>query len=338
MLKGRPRGSDVLLNERRGASLPYLRGLLVIFVMLISVNVRAEPPATAPAEPSSVGPVARRVLIVSVDGLRPDLLIRAKTPTLQALIDRGSFTFWAVTTDLAVTLPSHVSMLTGVKPARHGILWNALPTPGEPLYPIVPTLFDLADAQGMSTMLVAGKMKFFALNRGGAMANVFIPRSDTTSDDVVAAAAIERLRAHRPRVAVVHFPGVDNTGHASGWGSPEQIAAVEAVDAHIGSMLKELDALGVLNETAVLVTADHGGQGKSHGPNDARSRFVPWILAGPGIRKNFDLTSLPELQIHTEDTFATLCMLLGLATPAGIDGKPIDVVLEGLELLQNVPQ
>ena len=76
--------------------------------------------ATTPAEASD-----RRVLIISVDGLRPDLALRANMPAVRSLIARGSFTFWAKTTAMAVTLPSHTSMLTGVHPGKHGILWRS---------------------------------------------------------------------------------------------------------------------------------------------------------------------------------------------------------------------
>ena len=38
---------------------------------------------------------ADHVLIISIDGLRPDLLLRANTPTLHALLPESTFTFWA---------------------------------------------------------------------------------------------------------------------------------------------------------------------------------------------------------------------------------------------------
>src|SRR5690349_20164055 len=81
------------------------------------------PPATQPR--MALHPdLSRHLLIVSIDGLRPDLLVRAKTPTIRSLIERGSFSMWARTTKVAITLPSHVSMLTGVPPERHLIDWN----------------------------------------------------------------------------------------------------------------------------------------------------------------------------------------------------------------------
>ena len=81
-----------------------------------------------------------RVLIVSIDGLRPDVALRADMPALRSLMARGSYTMFAATTDVAITLPSHVSMLTGVPPAKHGIHFNNDPAPGDPAEPAWPTL------------------------------------------------------------------------------------------------------------------------------------------------------------------------------------------------------
>lgn len=103
------------------------------------------------AEPAPAPSTDHRVLIISVDGLRPDLLLRSKTPVLQKLMDQGSYTCWAQTTAVSVTLPSHVSMLTGVKPQIHQIEWNHDIPLSSPVYPKVPTLFELAKHAGYST-------------------------------------------------------------------------------------------------------------------------------------------------------------------------------------------
>ena len=103
-----------------------------------------------------------RVLIISIDGCRPDVALRADMPHLRSLMARGSFSFWANTTDVAITLPSHTSMLTGVTPEKHGIHYNDDKPTNKPEHPLVPTLFDLAKKKGFTTALCAGKSKFRA--------------------------------------------------------------------------------------------------------------------------------------------------------------------------------
>jgi phosphopentomutase len=126
----------------------------------------------------------------------------------------------------------------------------------------------------------------------------------------------------------IHFPDVDTVGHAKGWGSPEQLACIEKTDRQLGALLAALDHAGLRASTFILVTADHGGAGMTRGADDARSRHIPWIVTGPGVRKNFDLTRSASLEIRTEDTCATVCYLLGLPQEPYFDGKPVTAAFE----------
>ncbi len=268
----------------------------------------------------------RHVLLVSIDGLRPDLLLRGDTPTLRGLMRRGTFTMWAQTTAVAVTLPSHVSMLTGVRPTRHGIEWNWDVPLAKTVRPQVPTLFTLAHKAGLTTALVAGKVKFGVLFEPGVLDWSYLPDS-TVSDSVVTAKATRILAEHAPDVAFVHLPQVDTEGHAEGWGSPAQMRAIGYADACVGRLLGAIRSRGLLDSTLVIVTSDHGGAGKSHGADDPRSRHIPWIAVGPGVPRDLDLTTDADLVVRTEDTFATLCAALGLVAPEPLDGHPVKVVV-----------
>ena len=294
-------------------------------------------PATAAAAQNSEAPARPdRALIISVDGCRPDMLLRADAPHVRRLMASGSFSFWARTTEVSITLPSHTSMLTGVKPEKHKISWNAdEPHPEQP-YPAFPTLFEVARKAGLTTAIVAGKAKFSVLAKPGTVDWSFIKGA---GDDEVASHATDILLKHKPQVMFVHFPDVDAAGHRIGWGSNAQLAALENADKRIGEVLAALDKSGVAETTLVILTADHGGAGRAHGRNDPRSRHIPWIASGPGVKKNYDLTLDPTLVINTEDTFATACYLLGLAPGNDIDGKPVLQILDkrNQELLHAEP-
>jgi arylsulfatase A-like enzyme len=221
-------------------------------------------------------------------------------------------------------------MLTGVTPERHRVLWNSdLP---EPIFPKVPTIFEVAHGAGLSTAMVTGKSKFVSLARPGS---IDWEKVQAATDDEVGSRAAAVLREHEPNLLVVHFPGADAAGHLKGWGTPEQITAVETIDRSIGVLLDTLVEQKLAGSTVIIMSADHGGAGRSHGPNDPRSRHIPWICTGPGIRKGYDLTRDPTLTVNTEDTFATACWFLGIRPPGKIDGKPIEQVLDDRELLRD---
>src|SRR5262245_52972596 len=136
-----------------------LLALLISFTVNTSLAFAADRPV----------PAVRHAIIISIDGLRPDLMLRAKAPHIQAMLDRASYSLWAKTTPGSITLPSHISMLTGVTPEAHGILWNGDLALKEPVYPNFPTIFELAKRAGLSTAVVAGKVKFSVLDKPGVL-------------------------------------------------------------------------------------------------------------------------------------------------------------------------
>lgn len=336
----------------------FVLSLLVVSASFAADSARAEPqsfnrPTTRPALSPFIRPKTspttrpveeiRRAMVVSIDGLRPDLLLRANCPNIRALMSRGSFTMWARTTPNSITLPSHVSMMTGVNPRRHDIEWNRDMNTIEPMYPRVPTLFEVAKRHGYTTALAAGKDKFDMFDRPGVLDWKFIPtraragmpeHACTTAD--VAAAAVEMIRDHKPDVMLVHLPTVDVVGHLKGWATPAQIKAIEDADAAVGALIAALDEMKLTDSTLVIITADHGGAGRNHGPDDPRSRHIPWIAAGPGITHGLDLTIYAKLTVNTEDTFATTCWMLGIPPSVpDMDGVPVKSILQpkGGELL-----
>lgn len=286
-------------------------------------------PATQPTVPATQPAVRlKHVVIMSIDGARPDVVLRANTPNVRALMAEGSFSFWARTTEMSITLPSHTSMLTGVTPEVHKVTWNKDLPEGESGFAAVPTIFQLAKKAGLSTAMVAGKSKFVALTKDNALDHLFLPARESKEDDLlVADKAAKIIVDHKPNLVFVHFPTPDTIGHAKGWGSPEQVAVLERSDEAVGKVLKALQDAGIRKETLIIISADHGGAGTNHGPDDPRSRHIPWIAVGPGVRANYDLTLNKDLTINTEDTFATACYVLGIPLPANCVGKAVTDML-----------
>jgi len=293
---------------------------IVAGLLLAAPSLAAAGPTATVTRPI---PQISRVLLVSVDGLRPDLVLRANAPVMQGMIGRGSYTLWARTTAVAVTLPSHVSMLTGVPPAKHGITWNSAQPPERRVYPAWPTLFEIARKAGYTTAMAAGKSKFSTLQTPGSLTWSFVPDSSITPDSIVTGIAVGWIERYGPQVIFVHLADVDAAGHEFGWGSPEQVAAIGGADRCIGRIVDAIRARGWQDSTFILVTADHGGAGKTHGPDDPRSRMIPWIATGPGVCRGVDLTTDAALTVNTEDTFATLCHVLGIVPPRPVDGRPV---------------
>jgi len=273
------------------------------------------PPATATSTPTltpTPAPLARRVLILSIDGLRPDAISLAPMPNLTSLMNRAAYTLSAQTVLPSATLPAHTSMLSGLCPSKHGVNWNDyLPENG---YANVTDIFDIAHAAGLQTVMVVGKEK---LRQIAEPASIDIFEYINDRDLVIT----EKLIANFPAdfdLLLIHFPTADWMGHVYGWLSGEQLSVLYRADQALGNLLAELEARGLRDETLIIVTADHGGHGTIHGSSLPEDMTIPWIASGPGIQPT-QLTT----QVHIMDTAATAAYALGLSIPAGWDGVPV---------------
>lgn len=279
--------------------------VLAILVILIVLTVSI---TTAQSE-------IKHVVIISIDGLRPDALDLADTPTLDNLRAKGAYYPKAQTIKPSRTLPSHASMLSGMSPEKHGILWG-LPYIGWPGMN-GPTLFNVVHDAGLSTAMVYGKEKLNYLVLPNSVDKLF---GVDTHDPEIKEQAVEFIQAGLPNALFIHFPDVDRVGHDYGWMSPNQLHAVTFVDGLIGEIMAALESGDYPNNTLLIITADHGGHGKKHGDDSPIDRTIPWLAVGPGVPSG---VLIRHTEINTYDTAATALYALNLPIPERWDGRPV---------------
>lgn len=265
------------------------------------------PSSTTGAMPREVEQLdtERRVLVVTVDGLRSSVLRELgpeELPVLTRLREEGASTLEARTVvEQTETLPNHTSMLTGRRIdaglGGHGVTWNTdepgttvQEAAGEP----VGSLFSRVHAAGGGTALFTGKSKFSLFQRSWPEG---LDRYTLREDGARLVALARRdLRREARTVTFLHLAAPDVAGHAHGWGSQEYADAVRAVDGWLGEVLDTVASRPVLREHLTLVlTADHGGSGLGHAdptrPEDYRIPFLAW---GDGVAADTDLYVLNE--------------------------------------------
>lgn len=274
-----------------------------------SPTVAPPPQPTLTPEPQ---PLARRVIILSIDGLRPDAIPLAPMPNLMALMQNGAYSLTAQTTRPSATLPAHTSMLSGQCPQKHGVDWNDyIPENG---YAQVTDIFDLAHAAGLNTVMYVGKEKLRQITEPEST-DVFEYINDR--DLVITANLLENFPEDFG-LLFIHFPTADWMGHVYGWLSGEQLSVLFRADQALGNLLDELDKRNIRDETLIIVTADHGGHGIIHGSTLPEDMTIPWIASGMGIQS----TALNS-PITTTDTAATAAYALNITIPAEWDGVPV---------------
>jgi arylsulfatase A-like enzyme len=270
------------------------------------------PTATVPPT-ATARPRPARVLILSLDGLRPDALDPVRTPTILALAQSGAFTMTAQTVHPSATLPAHGSMLSGYDVAQHGLTWNDyIPENG---FILTPTLFSLAHDAGLHTEMVVSKEKLVQIATPGTVDEfTYVPGGDYAVAEQAGTAIADGFD-----VLFVHFPGPDTAGHEAGWMSPIYLGTVAHTDEAVRRTLAALDSSGLREGTLIVLTSDHGGHGELHGSSLPEDMTVPWIVAGPGVVPGTRLSS----PVVIYDTAATAEWALGLPLSEDLAGRPV---------------
>jgi arylsulfatase A-like enzyme/Tfp pilus assembly protein PilF len=238
------------------------------------------------------------IVLITIDTLRADRIGRGLAPAIDRLAASGR-RFVNARATVPLTLPSHVSMMTGTLPPVHGVRDNGLVFRGDPV-PIARTLRDA----GYRTGAFVGA---YVLDRRFGLADGFEEYDDRVRRDPD---AVARLEADRPAAAVVDaalrwIVGVSGPlflwvhlydPHAP-YDPPAAFRAratpydgeVAYADAQVGRLLDALRTSGRLDSAFVAIAGDHGeGLGEhgeqTHGLLAYESTLrVPLVIAGPGI-------------------------------------------------------
>jgi predicted AlkP superfamily pyrophosphatase or phosphodiesterase len=242
------------------------------------------------------------LVMISVDGMRPDYITEAdahgaKVPNLRRFLKEGTYAEGVIGVVPTVTYPSHTTLVTGVWPAKHGILAN---TTFDPLRQNqegwywytedirVPTLWEVAGAAGRTTASIQWPVTVGAhitwnipeywrantpddakllralstpglLEEAGAELGAFRDGTDTSAkaDEILGRYAEWILEKKRPSLLTLHLSSLDHIEHQTGPFSPEDIAVLESIDATIGRIRATAETLAP-GRAYVAVVSDHG--------------------------------------------------------------------------------
>jgi len=303
-------------------TLPVLLALAAPALMGAAAIPAAAPlAAAAPADSASRavakhGRIADHVLVISIDGLRPDAIQQFNAFTILRLMREGSYALTAQTILPSKTLPSHTSMLTGVDADAHGITWNDERVDDHG-HVDVPTVFGLAKAEGFRTAAFFSKTKFHHLEAPNTIDYVRSPKGGIFDFRWDASRTVKEVgrhlasRSEAPNLLFVHIGEPDYAGHAFGWMGRAYGSAVRTADQAVAQLIEKAENRFGHGNFTVILTADHGGHDRNHGSEDPRDTTIPWIVWGKGVAAGVELPT----GIRTMDTAATALWLLGVDAP-----------------------
>jgi hypothetical protein len=274
------------------------------------------------------GAPTKKVLVIGIDGVRPDVLAQVSTPNIDALAAEGQFVR-IETKAQTISGPGWSSMLTGVWPDKHRVVSNDFNGNDYARYPDFLTRLEQADP-GFATFSVTDWPPLGTSANGGPLLGDSIdekrlfdggaigyPRADSLS----VAAAIELIRDGDPDAAFVYIGNPDVVAHEHGGLSPEYFAAIAVADAQVGELIRAIRDRPTYSreDWLILVSTDHGHRDEGgHGGESPEERGVFYLVSGPSVAG-----AAGDLQPDLVDVAVTALAHLGVAADPdwGLDGK-----------------
>ncbi|MFN0111206.1 MAG: alkaline phosphatase family protein [Blastocatellia bacterium] len=245
-------------------------GLPIVFLLALLLLGNSSPtlqqrPTTSPKpKPPRL---ASHVLLISISGLRAEQAnspesFRLKLPNLQSLQTKGSHAVGVESVYPSQRIPAHVSMVTGMLPADHGVTSNYPFDEQTASQSAAP--FQSAKAIKSDTIWEAAKRDNLVTAAVGfpmtAEANITFNSTEThnQSDAAKTESAIGLIEQHRPNLLAINLTSLDEAQRRFGILSKESNAALELIDGLVGKIVAAIERAGLGSETAFLIVSDHG--------------------------------------------------------------------------------
>ena len=275
----------------------------------------------------------KHVVIVGVDGAGA-FFKDTPTPRCDEIFDGG-----ATTLRCLVGLPTYSaqgwgSILHGVLPEYHGMT-NDITEDKDISYPVkspFPSIFRVAREAHPEAKL-ASFVSWFAINNGIIEHNLGVEMGETKDvDPEIARMAVHYLADNAPMLLFVHFGSPDVVGEKQGFGTEAQLKAISDLDTYIGWIYDQLKLKNLLDDTLFIVTADHGGKGKTHGGNSDEEKYVFLGIAGKTVADG------TIVDAESRDVAAIAAYALGLDCPETWTGHvPAGVFQDVTEVGERKP-
>jgi hypothetical protein len=284
---------------------------------MVAVHAAASPPLPQYAD---------HVIVIGIDGLASRCLALASTPTLNDWAARGAFSNDARAYFTTDSKANWASIEFGSAPSVHGVYSNQWVGSSE--CPAFPSVFSAVRDAGRSTTIVASHgvvLGFLDPNPADIVHNfhaTLLNSGDVdmeTLDDL-----INEIENRFAAFTFVNLDSVDAAGHSNEWCSPQQLSAIERIDARLAEVETAAATMSSTSGSfAILVTSDHGGRGRSHSdlfePDGVQ---IPWLAVGSGV-----LQQPITRTLMNSDIAPTALALLGIHQPLDWSGNPYTVWL-----------
>jgi len=274
-----------------------------------------------------------KVLVIGIDGVRPDVLTEVATPHIDALAAEGVLVLDARTGFPSVSGPGWSSMLSGVWPAKHGVTDNEFTGKRYDLYPDFLTRAERGRPE-LRTFAVADWLPLVEADDGSPTIGDEVDvrhvldgyelgwaEADGRSVDL----AIGAISQGDPDALFVYLGNPDETSHEHGSIGVEYRRALELADTHVGSLVAAVRGRPSYDreDWLILSSTDHGRRSDGgHGGDTGEERTIYFLASGPSVTPE----AVPD-STYVVDVAVTALAHLGIPIDDawGLDGKRVGI-------------
>ncbi len=251
----------------------------------------------------------KKVILISIDGMRPDGLQQCGNPYVKELERVASYTYEGRSVFPSVTFPAHYSMSHSVIPMRHGILTNTYVPEVRP----VSGIFEkIREAGGLSAMFY-GWENIRDIARPGSLrwATYIHAYAEEYTDALLTDEALLRIKKSHPDFVFLYMVETDDKGgHDNGWMSEEYLRRISLAIDNVRRVIEKCK-----DEYTVIIMADHGGHERTHGTEMPEDMTVPFFFIGEDFPRGEVIAEASLLDIAP-----TIADIMGIAPSPDWEG------------------
>lgn len=311
---------------------------ICLLAIVVILNACVGHGAMESQKPNKPANPPKHVIVVGFDGFSASSINDGKTlpdlkhmPTLRSLMEKGAYTMKNRSVLPSSSAVNWASMWMGAGPELHGYTtWGSqipdLPSRVLTENGIFPDIFAMVRKTQpfaeIGYIYEWGGMRYLA----DTLSINYVQPASLSGKNVEesTALAVNYIKEKKPNLCAIVFAEPDGTGHGIGWDTPEYIQMLTHLDKGLAAIVKAVEDAGIMDETVIMVTSDHGGIDTGHGGITMNEMQTPIVFYGKGIKKGF---VIPESTM-VFDIAGTIGYMFDIEQPQVWLARPILSVFE----------
>lgn len=261
-------------------------------------------------------PIIEHVVFIGIDGWDSRSFYDANIPTIKHFKENGFWTLKKRSVLPSSSGPNWATIFTGLGVEQHGYTeWGSVIPEIPSIYTDekgnVPTFFTILKKQNTNNKIGFVCEWKTLKNYIDSTSVDYFKCFDQSNADAIFDGAVDYISKEIPKFFTIIIDQLDHTGHQYGWDSPEYISKLEEIDLKLSRIVEASNRAFKDENTVFVLLSDHGGIGKEHGGKTINEINTPFILYGPGIKR--EECKLPVMQY---DVASYMVSIFGLQQPS----------------------